>query len=368
MLRIFSKENKIITGENTPQFTQLEYLVQSAIDSNNVIPSLGLFGAASVGKTTAVKLIAEKTNNRLILYNAITLDIKTFHENLLKDLGINRPFYETPLETAELDAVNFKWVSYKPPQKTIVFIDEAHALSKELQTLFLTAFDSNRFPYIRTVSVKDITWVFATTDSSKLLYPLITRIFPIVFTQYSKQDIANIISLSYPEISEPVNELFAVCSKFTPRLALRYAELFKKTNSKYTLTEGKTFIKNILGMDESGLDSIDKRILLYLSLCKRKISQIDNLAYDKFTSELNTLSKKVTLTEVNRKRKNELQFKIATLEKVINSPEYLPKSRQDISLGCNLQDLGDLERRLSFLESLNFLKKTPKGILLTPTC
>ena len=52
------------------------------------------------------------------------------------------------------------------------------------------------------------------------------------------------------------------------------------------------------------------------------------------------------------------------LEAKLKNIEYSPKSRQDISLACRLLDLKELETRLTFLEKLSFIQKTPKGILL----
>jgi hypothetical protein len=52
------------------------------------------------------------------------------------------------------------------------------------------------------------------------------------------------------------------------------------------------------------------------------------------------------------------------LEHKLATAEYVAKSRQDISLACRVLDLGDLEKRLSYLEKLSMIVKTPKGIML----
>jgi DNA-binding Lrp family transcriptional regulator len=177
------------------------------------------------------------------------------------------------------------------------------------------------------------------------------------------------IRIKYPNIEEGGLTYLANCSKLVPRVALRYAEQLTKMHpeGKVYVSQVEAFIKGFLNMDLTGIDGTDKRILMYLSNNKKAVNPSDEVLLTGFRNTLARLDAKglSNLSNSEHREYNKCQFNISVLENKINNAEYVAKSRQDISLACRLLDLNDLETRLSFLEKLNMVNKTPKGIMLS---
>jgi Holliday junction resolvasome RuvABC ATP-dependent DNA helicase subunit len=368
-LTIFTEANGVYAGTNTPQFTQLEYLVTTATKTKTQIPSLGLFGEASTGKTSSAKLLAHAAGYRYLYFNASSLSLANFYKT------ISAPVIDMMVEKKDCKVRGraFERVYvYESQTPFLILIDEAHDLSKDLQTLFLSLLDQkdvlNPNEEVNTISIKNVTFVFATTDSSKLLYPLTTRLFNITFDQYSTEDIMNIVRMKYKLISNGGLKIIAQCAKLVPRVALSYAEQLTNMHPDKPITEEQVeeFAKKALAMETNGIDAIDKRILLYLSNNKKKIAPVDEISLQAFRKVVARFEKKGIdkLSSSEHKEYNRTMFNVAMLEHKLNTAEYVAKSRQDISLACRVLDLGDLEKRLSYLEKLGFVTKTSKGISL----
>ena len=362
-LTIFNESCGVFPGVNAPQFFQLEQLVLISQKTGCQIPSLGLFGEASTGKTTSTKILAREAKYEFIVFNAV--DIKSFE--YIHDILYDK-FYDTtggfvPWSDGGL---------YIPSSKTLVLIDEAHKLKPSVQTQFLSALESKgpcspESP--NTFLTNNITWVFATTDPSSLVYPLTTRLHQITFDQYSTDDIKHIISMKHKNFSDEALTILAQCSKLVPRTAIRNADLLlATTESKTLITEedAASFAKQFLNMETNGVDSIDKRILIYLNTYKKKVEPVDQISLAGFTKIKEQLETKglTNLSKAEHKEYNRAKFQTIMLTEKINRAEPQPKSRQDISMACRLLDLKDLELRLSYLEKLSMIEKTPKGIIL----
>jgi Holliday junction resolvasome RuvABC ATP-dependent DNA helicase subunit len=377
-LKIFTQENGIYTGVNTPQFTQLEYIATSAVNQYKPLPNLGFFGEASTGKTTtATLLVSNMPKHTLISINSSGLTEQKLAK-IVTDTMIakyNVDYYTTwGNYTLDFDEKTNNYTSFV--QMYVIFLDEAQLLSTELQTMLLSVFDKMSEGSITKIgegtkknpsfSTKRVSFILATTDTSKLLYPLTTRLTSITFDQYSKEDIKNIIGLKHPNISDGARGIIANCSKLVPRVAIRLSEQLINFCGGTQITEAQAvdFAKNFLNMEENGIDSIDKRILLYLANHKKKIEPVDVISLEMNKKIKERLEAKTQLTNNEHKELNRAIFQIAILEQKISRAEFTPKSRQDISLACRILDLRDLETRLTFLEKLSLVDKLPKGILL----
>jgi hypothetical protein len=363
-LKIFNENNLIYAGINTPQFSQLEQLAELSNLHNIQLPHTGMFGEASTGKTTSTKLLAKACDYLFLEYNAMDFgSIEEFHRILFtrfRDLNSG----EYALNNGSFGI---------PTKKTLILIDEAQELKTSIQTALLSVLTkkSGVFSEILqyTFLIDNITWVFATTDSSKLIYPLTTRLVPITFNQYTLEDVKHIIGMKYPIISDGGLEIMAKCAKLVPRAAIRNAEFLVANNREELISETKTeeFALNFLGCEKNGVDGIDKRILAYLSSYQKQIKPIDKISLAGFIKIKEYLEAKgpSTLSVYEHKEYNRAKFQILMLSEKINNAPPIPKSRQDISFACRLLDLKDLEMRLSYLESLNFIEKTPKGIYIS---
>lgn len=374
-LQIFNETNGIFPGINEPQFTQLEYLLNTSKKANIPLPSLGLFGEASTGKTTSAKLLAEQMECPFLLLNSADVTMSNLNSKIARHFWTSLTELETTVTYNPNPFSNcFAFKTVKP---CIILFDEAHELPKDVQTYLLSIMD-NKGPLVdvtenkdKTIDTSNISWIFATTDSSKLLYPLTTRLFPIIFDQYTVDDIMDMIKLKYPNIEYGGLKYLANCSKLVPRVALRYAEQLTKMHpeGKVQVQQVESFIKGFLNMELNGIDGTDKRILLYLSNNKKAISPSDEVLLTGFKTTLTRLENKgcSNLSNAEHRELNKCRFNISVLEQKLSTAEYVAKSRQDISLACRILDLNNLETRLSFLEKLAFITKTPRGIALTET-
>ena len=139
-LNVFNEANGIFAGINAPLFNQLEYLMATSKKANIPLPSLGLFGEASTGKTTTAKIIAKEMKFPFLLLNSADITLKNinakianyFIETLPKETLVPGPFP---------DPFKLLW-SYEVKVPCVVLLDEAHELSKEVQTYLLSLLDS----------------------------------------------------------------------------------------------------------------------------------------------------------------------------------------------------------------------------------
>jgi Holliday junction resolvasome RuvABC ATP-dependent DNA helicase subunit len=362
--KIFNETNNVYPGINEPQFSQLEQLAELANIHKIQLPHIGIFGEASTGKTTSTKLLANACNYLFLSYNAMDFSsLEEFHKILFtKFKDLNSGEYA-------LNNGNFGI----PTKKTVILIDEAQELKTSIQSALLSILTKKEGVFSEilqyTFLIDNITWIFATTDPSKLVYPLTTRLVPITFNQYTLEDIEHIISMKYPLISDGGLEIMAKCAKLVPRAAVRNAEFLVANNVGEVISEEKTeeFVKTFLGCEKNGVDGIDKRILMYLSNYQKQIKPIDKISLAGFTNIKEHLETKgiKSLSLYEHKEYNRAKFQILMLTEKINNAPPIPKSRRDISLACRLLDLKDLEMRLTYLESLKFIEKTPKGICIS---
>jgi Holliday junction DNA helicase RuvB len=161
----------------------------------------------------------------------------------------------------------------------VLFIDEIHRLSKSVEEFIYPAMEScqidfliDKGPYAKTIkfNLKRFTLVGATTRAGLLSAPLRDRFglsYHLEF--YSPEDLASIVKRSAKLLGIPIEENGAAeiarRSRGTPRIANRllrrvrdWAEV--KSDGRITF-EATTKALAGHGIDEAGLDRIDRRLL-----------------------------------------------------------------------------------------------------------
>jgi holliday junction DNA helicase RuvB len=121
-------------------------------------------------------------------------------------------------------------------ERSIVFIDEVHEMSKSLQTTLYLALDQRKILIPSTkngppmsIPIQDFTLLLATTDEFQLLQPLRDRMkLTLRFSFYSVDELTQIVShrsrgLGW-NVDEEVFPAIANKGRGTPRLALRLLE------------------------------------------------------------------------------------------------------------------------------------------------
>ncbi|ONN26868.1 ATP-dependent DNA helicase RuvB [Thermosipho affectus] len=161
----------------------------------------------------------------------------------------------------------------------VLFIDEIHRMNKSVEEILYTAMEDfqidiliGKGPSARSIRIdlQPFTLVGATTRSGLLSAPLRNRFGLIMELDfYSIEELSKIIeraaSVLNVEIKKDAAILLARRSRGTPRIALR---LLRRVRDMSTIRGKVTIdmhmvgeIMELLGIDEEGLDELDRRIL-----------------------------------------------------------------------------------------------------------
>lgn len=156
-----------------------------------------------------------------------------------------------------------------------VLLDECHALPKDLMTVMLSAFNTEK------ADTKQIQWreglyefnfklqtfLLATTEADKLFAPLKDRLTPVDFQTYSVSEVGKIISKILPDVkfSDTVLEEIASTVRGNARSAVQRAkqvELYcdTKNSPQFGKKEWKDLC-NKIGINPSGLNNTEIQVL-----------------------------------------------------------------------------------------------------------
>jgi len=232
----------------------LKVYIEAASKRNEALDHVLLFGPPGLGKTTLAGIIAKEMN----------VNIKVS----------SGPVMERPGDLAGI-LTNFS-------KQDVFFIDEIHRLSSVVEEYLYSAMEDftidimlDKGPNARSIqlNLNQFTLVGATTRLGNLTSPMRDR-FGVVLRLdfYEKKDLLEIITRSAQILEIKMQEdgaaEIAGRSRGTPRIAnriLRRARDFAqiKSNGVITLDVAKSSL-NRLGIDEQGLDNMDRRILTAL--------------------------------------------------------------------------------------------------------
>ena len=232
----------------------LKVYIEAASKRDEALDHVLLFGPPGLGKTTLAGIIAKEMN----------VNIKVS----------SGPVMERPGDLAGI-LTNFS-------KQDVFFIDEIHRLSSVVEEYLYSAMEDftidimlDKGPNARSIqlNLNQFTLVGATTRLGNLTSPMRDR-FGVVLRLdfYGKEDLLEIITRSAQILEIKMQEAGAAeiagRSRGTPRIAnriLRRARDFAqiKSNGVITLDVAKSSL-NRLGIDEQGLDDMDRRILTAL--------------------------------------------------------------------------------------------------------
>ena len=232
----------------------LKVYIEAASKRDEALDHVLLFGPPGLGKTTLAGIIAKEMN----------VNIKVS----------SGPVMERPGDLAGI-LTNFS-------KQDVFFIDEIHRLSSVVEEYLYSAMEDftidimlDKGPNARSIqlNLNQFTLVGATTRLGNLTSPMRDR-FGVVLRLdfYEEKDLLEIITRSAQILEIKMQEdgaaEIAGRSRGTPRIAnriLRRARDFAqiKSNGVITLDVAKSSL-NRLGIDEQGLDNMDRRILTAL--------------------------------------------------------------------------------------------------------
>ena len=229
----------------------LEIFIAAAKKRKEPIEHVLLYGCPGLGKTTLAHVISNEMGAQIRITSGPAIERAGDLAAILTNLG----------------------------EGDILFIDEIHRLNKVIEEVLYPAMEEyaldlviGKGPGARTVrlDLPRFTIIGATTKVSMISSPLRDRFGATYHLNfYEDADIEKIISRSAKilniKIDDGAMELLASRARKTPRVANRilkrvrdYAEV--KANGIITMELAEVALKN-LGVDQFGLDQIDRRIL-----------------------------------------------------------------------------------------------------------
>lgn len=247
----------------------LKVFTDAALQRKESLDHILLFGPPGLGKTTLANIIARRMEAKIHQVSGPVLERAGDLAGIL-----------TNLEEGD-----------------VLFIDEIHRIPHVVEEYLYSAMEDfsieimiDKGPHARSVKMQlpHFTLIGATTRSGLLTAPLRSR-FGIIerLNYYEVEFLAEIVRRSAKLLGIPVDDAGALQiagrARGTPRIANRllrrvrdYAQV--KAGGKITLEVADQGLK-MLGVDQEGLDPMDKRILEYiLRECKGGPVGINSLA------------------------------------------------------------------------------------------
>ena len=232
----------------------LKISIEAALARKEPLDHILLFGPPGLGKTTLANIIARKMDAKIHQVSGPVLERAGDLAGIL-----------TNLEKGD-----------------VLFIDEIHRIPHVVEEYLYSAMEDysieimiDKGPHARSVKMQlpRFTLIGATTRSGLLTAPLRSR-FGIIerLNYYENEDLSTIVKRSAKILEIGIDEKGALeiagRARGTPRIANRllrrvrdYAQV--KANGKITVDVADKGLK-MLGVDQEGLDPMDKRILQYI--------------------------------------------------------------------------------------------------------
>lgn len=223
--------------------------------------AFAFFGPSSSGKTTLAKLFAKVVDLPFVEISPKSVQSL---DDIFKEIARVLAVEGVPL----VEVVRRNYYVMPP---AIVFIDEVHALSDSIVQGLLKATEFDDAKLVtesgKTINCYNVCWMIATTDEGQLFDAFRTRFSPVELRYLTKAEVAKIIKLAHPDLSDEVCQLVAHYNSRIVRKALefaRYMKLLKNMEPGRTWAEVASDVARSEGIDEHGMSKVHLHILKHL--------------------------------------------------------------------------------------------------------
>lgn len=250
----------------------------------NPLSFAGYIGQERAKKSLSISIAAAKKTGKplahLMLCASYGIGKTTLANIIAAEMGV--PFFSVnATNLKDVKALSLYFAGLE--RSGIVFIDEIHALKKEVQTVLLSIMTDFSVNLIdeegkeQRFEVPPFTLIGATTQAGELLKPFLNRFTVIELEDYTEEEILALVKSKFAQLGfeateEAVSEIARRC-RGIPRTAENYVkgtvDIAITHDSKQVTAEDTDIYFELHDIDDLGLTAGDRKLLRILAEAER---------------------------------------------------------------------------------------------------